>query len=114
MIVGEVQGTEETAEGLPMDGLGVTMDVTAPDEVEAAVETAMDALGGVDVLVDNAAIYPPLVPKRDRRFDEIPIDEWRHVIDIKTTGVFICCQQVLPEMMKQGSGSVINISSAVI
>lgn len=114
VIVGDVEGAEETADALPTDGLGVGMDVTDPDEVQAAVDAAVDSFGGIDVLVNNAAIYAPLVPKRDRRFDEIPIDEWRQVLDVNTTGVFVCCQKVLPEMMDQGSGSVINISSAVI
>ena len=114
LVIGDLEGAGETADDVSGPGLGAECDVTDPDDVQALVDDAVDRFGGIDVLVNNAAIYAPLVTERDRRYDEIPIDEWRKVIDVNTTGVFVCCQKVLPVMESQESGSVINISSAVI
>jgi len=63
--------------------------------------------------VNNAAVYSPLVTERDRSFDEIPIEEWRSVLDVNLTGAFICCGKIVPRMAETGGGSVINIASAV-
>lgn len=114
IAVGDIEGAPETADTVDAPAVGRKMDVTEPDDVAAMVETTVDEFDEIDVLINNAAIYGPLVTKRDRRFDEIPIDEWRQVLEVNTTGVFICCQEVLPQMIEQESGSVVNISSAVI
>lgn len=114
VVVADVEAPEETAADLETDSLGVETDVTDPDAVAALADRAHEAFGSIDVLVNNAAVYAPLVPERDRGYDEIPVDEWREVIDVNTTGVFICCQKVLPYMTEQGHGSVVNISSAVM
>jgi len=114
VVVADVEDPGATAADLATESIGVETDVTEPDEVAALAERANEAFGSIDVLVNNAAIYAPLVPERDRSYDEIPVDEWREVIDVNTTGVFICCQEVVPYMTDQGHGSVVNVSSAVI
>jgi 3-oxoacyl-[acyl-carrier protein] reductase len=114
VVVADVKGAAETAADLETESLGMEVDVTEPDQVAAMAERADEEFGSIDVLVNNAAIYAPLVTKRDRSYDEIPIDEWRDVVEVNTTGVFICCQEVVPYMTEQGSGSVVNISSGVI
>jgi len=114
VVVADVEDPAATAADLATESTGVETDVTDPDDVAALAERANEEFGSIDVLVNNAAIYAPLVPERDRSYDEIPVDEWREVLDVNTTGVFICCQEVLPYMTDQGHGSVVNISSAVI
>ncbi|MEF8852430.1 MAG: SDR family oxidoreductase [Haloarculaceae archaeon] len=114
VAVADVESPAETADELETESIGRETDVTEPDEVAALAERANEAFGSIDVLVNNAAIYAPLVTERDRSFTEIPIDEWREVLDVNTTGVFVCCQEVIPYMTEQGHGSVVNISSAVI
>ena len=114
IAIADVENAAATADEIDGPAFGLKTDVTDPDEVEQFVEQAVDHFDSIDVLINNAAIYAPLVPKRDRRFDEIPIDEWRSVLEVNTTGVFICCQKVLPVMIEQEGGSVINISSAVM
>jgi len=114
VAIADVEGAAETAADLETDAVGIETDVTDEDEVRRLVEETLDAFGSVDVLVNNAAIYAPLVPKRDRSFDEIPVEEWRDVLEVNTTGTFIPCQQVIPQMIDQESGSVVNISSAVM
>lgn len=91
----------------------VETDVTDEAAVADLAETAISEFGSIDVLVNNAAVYSPLVTERDRGFDEIPLDEWRSVIDVNLTGVYICCREIAPRMAETGGGSVVNIASAV-
>lgn len=114
VVVADIEGAATVADDLPTPSIGVDADVTEPDDVSALAEEAIERFDTIDVLVNNAAIYGPLVPKRDRRYDEIPIDEWREVLDVNTTGVFVCCQEIVPYMESQGSGSVVNVASAVM
>lgn len=92
VVIADVEEPAATAEDLETDAIGVETDVTETGDVEHLIERTVDEFGTIDVLVNNAAIYAPLVPKRERSFDEIPIDEWRDVLEVNTTGVFICCQ----------------------
>jgi 3-oxoacyl-[acyl-carrier protein] reductase len=114
VAIADVEDAAETAAALETESIGAETDVTEPDDVAALAERANERFGSIDVLVNNAAIYAPLVTRRDRSYDEIPVDEWREVLEVNTTGVFICCQEVIPYMTDQGSGSVVNISSGVI
>lgn len=113
VVIADVQDGTVVAEDVDGPAIAVEADVSDEAAVEAMVEQTVDEFGTVDVLVNNAGIYASLVPKRDRDFDEIPIDEWRQVVDVNTTGTFLCCQHAIPHMMDQGNGSVINIASGV-
>jgi NAD(P)-dependent dehydrogenase (short-subunit alcohol dehydrogenase family) len=114
VVVADVDGASETAEDLPTDALGVETDVTDRADVADLASETLERFGSIDVLVNNAAIYAPLVTERDRRYDEIPVEEWRDVLDVNTTGVFICCRELVPEMERQGQGCVVNVASAVM
>jgi 3-oxoacyl-[acyl-carrier protein] reductase len=114
VVVADIDGAAETAGSLPTESLGLETDVTDTQDVQELATTARDRFGGIDVLVNNAAIYGPLVPERDRRYDEIPVEEWREVLDVNTTGMFICCKEIVPGMERRGSGSVVNVASAVM
>lgn len=98
----------ELADRLRADGVKcvtAAADVTDPDAVEAFVQEALTALGGLDILVNNAGICPtaPVV--------EMTLEEWRQVIETDLTSVFLCTRAVLPSMIAQGSGRVINVGS---
>ncbi len=114
VVIADIENAESTAAELDTPALGVETDITDHEAVSRLAEETMNQFGTIDVLVNNAAVYEPLVTKRDRRYDEIPVDEWRNVLDVNTTGVFICCKEIVPHMEEQGSGSVINIASAVM
>ena len=114
VAIADVQNAAETAAALDTEAVGIETDVTDEASVEAFSEAVLDRFGSIDVLINNAAMYEPLLEGRDRSFDEIPVDEWRAVLDVNTTGVFICCKHIVPKMAQQGSGSVINIASAVM
>jgi len=91
--------------------LAVQTDVTSPDAVAALVDATLSAYGRLDVLINNAAIFVTL-PRRP--FEDIPLEEWRQVMDVNITGCFICASAVIPHMRKAGWGRIINISSSTV
>ena len=85
---------------------GDAVDVVDADAVARAARSAVEALGKIDVLVNNAGIAGMSKPVVD-----YPVDEWRRVIDIDLTGPFLCCRAVAPSMIKAGYGRIVNIAS---
>ncbi|MBR2108869.1 MAG: SDR family oxidoreductase [Ruminococcus sp.] len=79
----------------------VKADVSNPDEVKAMFEE----VGSVDVLVNNAGI------SSQKLFTDITDDEWKRTIGVNLDGVFYCCRNALPYMIRQKSGAIINIGS---
>lgn len=98
----------ETAGGR---ALAVQTDVTRPDSVAAMIDATLATHGRLDVLINNAAIFVTL---GRRPFEEIPLDEWRQVMDVNITGCFICAAAVIPHMRDAGWGRIINISSSTV
>ncbi len=99
----------ETVGLIQADGgnaIAVTCDITNDAHVAAAVDTAMDAYGTIDVLHNNvghAAMGGPI---------ELSEAEWRRELDLNVNGVFRSCKHVLPIMLDRGRGAIINISSS--
>jgi NAD(P)-dependent dehydrogenase (short-subunit alcohol dehydrogenase family) len=85
----------------------VKADVTRPDEVQQMVEKTVARFGAIDILINNAG-----VTAKGMRIHEMPLDVFDRVIDINLRGVFICTRAVLPVMLKQGKGNIINIASS--
>ena len=81
-------------------------DVSDEEFVKSAVEAAIVEFGGVDVLVNNAAVWRSFTP-----FVETPTSEWKKFIDINILGSVYFCQVVLPHMIAQNSGRIINVAS---
>ncbi|HZI16283.1 MAG TPA: SDR family NAD(P)-dependent oxidoreductase [Myxococcus sp.] len=81
-------------------------DVTRPEQVEALATAAEGAFGGVDLLVNNAGVLSA------GRVGELPLAEWKHVLDINLWGVIHGCHAFVPRMRRQGSGHILNIASA--
>jgi NAD(P)-dependent dehydrogenase (short-subunit alcohol dehydrogenase family) len=72
------------------------------------VREVVERCGRIDILVNNAGVYASL-PMRP--FTEIPVDEWRRVMDVNVLSMFLICRAVVPQMRKQGGGRIVNISS---
>ena len=89
--------------------LGVPADITVSESVRDAVEAGVRAFGKLNILYNNAGIFP------DEDTSVVETDEsvFQRVIDVNLKGVFLCCKHGIPELIKAGGGSVINIASFV-
>ncbi len=99
---------EETAARLKAAALDVepvTVDVGSEASVRAMVNTVLDRWGRIDILVNNAGV------ESSKPFLEIGLEEYERVMRVNTTGVWLCCQAVIPTMLRQGSGCIVNVSS---
>ncbi|MGZ8686927.1 MAG: SDR family NAD(P)-dependent oxidoreductase [Gaiellaceae bacterium] len=107
IVVADVKGAEEAAAGFA-DGVGLTVDVASEEAVQAMVDETLTRCGSIDVLVNNAGLYASLAM---RPFTEIPLAEWRQVMDVNVASMFLTCRAVVPVMREQGGGKIVNISS---
>lgn len=83
----------------------ISADITNEKQVEKVIEKTIEKFGRIDILINNAGIFP-----RIKRLHEITEDEWNQVIDINLTGQFRFTKQAIPFLQKS-SGVIINISS---
>jgi NAD(P)-dependent dehydrogenase (short-subunit alcohol dehydrogenase family) len=90
-------------------GIGVRVDVTDADGVQAMYERASEAFGGIDILVNNAGISPP----EDDSILTTDADAWARVQAVNLTSVYLCCRFGIPHLLTRGGGSVINTASFV-
>jgi NAD(P)-dependent dehydrogenase (short-subunit alcohol dehydrogenase family) len=109
----EAKGRAVVAEIEAAGGKGrfVPVDVADLGSAERMSEQVLAALGRIDVLVNNAAIFSTL---KMRPFEQIPPEEWDRVMRVNVTGVFNCSRVVTAAMRKAGWGRIINISSASV
>ncbi len=106
LIVDRDRSVAEVAKGLGDSARGVIGDVTQSAQVQAYVQAALDAFGRIDCLVNNAGIEGKIVPTAE--YDEAV---WDRVIAVNLKGTFLGLRHVLPVMIAQGSGSIVNMSS---
>lgn len=107
IVIADVENAEGAAAAYP-DGVGLEVDVSSEEDVTRMTSEAVGRCGTVDILVNNAGLYASL-PMRP--FEEIPVDEWRTVMDVNVLSMFLCCRAVVPVMRGQGGGKIVNISS---
>ncbi len=104
-LPGTIHQTVEEIKALGREALPVRCDVTNEQSVSHLIQVTMDQFGRIDVLVNNAgvAFYRPIL--------ETPLKRWELVIKVNLIGAFLCSKAVLPRMIEQRRGSIINISS---
>ncbi|HMP41081.1 MAG TPA: 3-oxoacyl-ACP reductase FabG [Roseiflexaceae bacterium] len=109
VIIGDIDSTAATAvaQAIGNAACAVTLDVTQADSVAAAVATALDWGGRIDILLNNAGIT------RDARLTAMSEAQWDAVLDVNLKGAWLCGRAVAPQMITQGHGSIINVSSIV-
>jgi NAD(P)-dependent dehydrogenase (short-subunit alcohol dehydrogenase family) len=107
IVVADLQRAEEAAASFP-DGVGMTVDVSSEDDVARMVRETVERCGSIDVLVNNAGLYASL---EMRPFTEIPLEEWRQVMDVNVASMFLTSRAVVPVMREHGGGKIVNISS---
>jgi len=76
--------------------------------VQQLVDETVRRHGRLDILVNNAGLYASLAM---RPFTEIPLDEWRRVLDVNVASMFLTCRAAVPVMRAEGGGKIVNISS---
>ena len=86
--------------------LGVDLDVTSPESIDAAFGRVESELGAVELLVLNAGVY--IVEP----FEETSLESWRKTIDVNLTGAFLCARRALPAMREAGFGRLVSIGSS--
>ena len=83
----------------------IAADVRKVEDIQKLMNTALDTFGKIDILINNAGIC--LVTP----VEQISLEEWNRVISVNLTGIFFCCQAVMPIMIKQGRGRILNMAS---
>jgi NAD(P)-dependent dehydrogenase (short-subunit alcohol dehydrogenase family) len=99
-----VRGVKELTDG-GIPAMGLECDVRVESQVQNAVMQVIEKLGGVDVLVNNAGVsslYP---------IQQISQTCWDEVVDVSLKGTYLCCKHVVPHMIKQQGGTIVNIAS---
>jgi NAD(P)-dependent dehydrogenase (short-subunit alcohol dehydrogenase family) len=104
--VDEARGPEIAA---AIGGLFRRTDVTSEDDVRGLFAAAHETYGSVDIAFNNAGISPP----EDDSILTTELDAWRRVQEVNLTSVYLCCRAVLPFMIEQRRGSIINTASFV-
>jgi NAD(P)-dependent dehydrogenase (short-subunit alcohol dehydrogenase family) len=107
IVVADLQRAQEAAASYP-DGVGLTVDVSREGDVARMVSETVERCGSLDILVNNAGLYASL---EMRPFTEIPLDEWRRVMDVNVASMFLACRAAVPAMRERGGGKIVNISS---
>jgi len=102
------EAAEAAAARLQAEGLcaeSVSVDVGSEASVRAMVDAVLSQWGRVDILVNNAGV------ESSKPFLDIGLEEYERMMRVNTTGVWLCCQAVIPAMLRQGSGCIVNVSS---
>ncbi|MDP2661590.1 MAG: glucose 1-dehydrogenase [Dehalococcoidia bacterium] len=105
----EAQEVATEIEAAGGQSMAVDVDVSDQARVREMVRCAVDRLGRVDILINNAGVCADVVR---RPFAEISVEEWDKVMAVNVRGMFLCCQAVFPHMKAQGWGKIINVSSS--
>jgi 3-oxoacyl-[acyl-carrier protein] reductase len=92
------------------DAIGFKVDVTKEEDTQMMAKKVVEKFGQIDILVNNAAIFGGL---KLTPFLDVDTALWRKVIDTNITGMFLCCKAVIPQMIKQKKGNIVNISSTI-
>ena len=102
-----VEATAGALRDTGVEAIGIALDVTDEEAVEAAVKRTVQELGSLDIAINNAGISGPAASSGD-----YPVDGWRRVIDVNLTSVFLCQRAQIQAMRAAGNGgSIINMAS---
>jgi NAD(P)-dependent dehydrogenase (short-subunit alcohol dehydrogenase family) len=109
----DAEGAAAAAKALAEGGAraeAVAVDITDEASADALVAATVDRFGGLDFLVNNAALWGDLEHMSDGVLDT-PVDYFRRVVDVNLTGAFVTSKAVVPAMRERGSGRIVNVSS---
>ena len=101
----ELEETAEQAEALGANALVIPTDLCDPARVDEMVRHTVDRYATVDILVNNAGIHGPVGPLQDN-----DVSDWMRTFQVNVFGVMLCCRAVLPVMLQQDHGKIINMT----
>ena len=102
----DIEGTASEIKQMGQKAIGLIADITSPEQIKNMVNKAIDAFGHIDILVNNAGILP-----RRSFLWEADDNDWRKTIEVNLIGTYNMTKAVLPFIIKNGKGRVINLSS---
>jgi NAD(P)-dependent dehydrogenase (short-subunit alcohol dehydrogenase family) len=106
VVLADINGPGAMAAAATIPGaIGMAVDVSDPAQVDGMIKETVRQLGGLDILVNNAAIVP------FKAWDDIDFAEWRRIMAVNLDGVFLTCRAASDEMRKHGYGRIVNICS---
>jgi NAD(P)-dependent dehydrogenase (short-subunit alcohol dehydrogenase family) len=103
-----VEGAKAVTDEITSAGgktIAVGVDITQRESVEAMASAAVQAFGGIDILVNNAALMAEL---GQLAAANVALDEWNRIMNVNVTGALLCSQAAIPEMRKRGGGRIVN------
>ena len=100
------EDVSEEIRSMGRKSLSFEVDVTRWDQVQAMVDGVLSRLNRLDILVNNAGIVGPVAPVWQYR-----LEDWDRVMEINMKGTFLCCKAVIPSMLDQKTGRIVNIAS---
>ncbi len=103
-----LDAVKDTLRGMGREAVAVVCDISSKSEVDALIQKAVDAFGQVDIMVANAGVFQTWLPP-----EENTLEEWDRVLGINLTGVMLSCMAAGRQMIHQGSGSIVAMSSIV-
>jgi 2-deoxy-D-gluconate 3-dehydrogenase len=112
----DLESASRAAEELSIreqSALGVELDVRDPDSVQNLVDRTLEVYGGLDILINSAAVDPKFESQKQHltSFEEFSLQDWKTALDVNLTGMFLVCQRSARVMKENGKGSIINICS---
>ncbi len=113
VVISDIQNErgEAAASELGPPSIFVPCDVSSPEQVHALFDTVVQRFGRLDILVNNAG-FNSTSPEERVTVDRYPEALWRRIIDVDLSGTFYCSRAAAAQMLRQGSGSIVNIASA--
>ncbi len=113
VAVVDIDGDAARATTLELPSAGqthvaVSADVSDFDDAKRIVDATRDALGGIDVLVNNAGIQPP---ETNLNVEDLPEDAWDRILDVNLKAHYLMAKRCIPEIRKRGGGCIVNIAS---
>lgn len=112
VALADVRNAEAAAASLAGSrAMGVHTDVASEESTRAMATAVTERLGGIDILVNNAALFSELA---DGPFESIPSEEWRRVLEVNVLGPNLCARAVVGSMRQRGGGAILNITSGTV
>ena len=113
VVICDVRDCSETAEMVAEAGgevLSLRTDVSNEEDTLELARQTVERFGRIDAIVNNAGLFDGL---HSRTILNTDMEEWDRVMDVNVKGIFLCCRAVVPQMMEQGYGKIINIGSGI-